>query len=127
MASSSPSAKLPHNISNLSSSTAHHESTLVNSPFETPSSSESSTLSDGKEPERQNMTPSDDSPLNLKDYFSQEIDGAHTSIYLLVSFFTSGLIDSVAFNAWSCFVGMQTGTTDGLYPPRPLLILSLVR
>lgn len=42
-------------------------------------------------------------------YFNQEIASAHASLYLLLSFFTSGLIDSVAFNAWSCFVGMQTG------------------
>jgi Protein of unknown function (DUF1275) len=48
------------------------------------------------------------------DYFNQDIAEAHTSIYLLVSFFTSGLIDSVAFNAWSCFVGMQTGMICGL-------------
>jgi hypothetical protein len=42
-------------------------------------------------------------------YFSEEIDGSHTSFYLLVSFFASGLIDGAAFNAWNCFVGMQTG------------------
>jgi Protein of unknown function (DUF1275) len=47
------------------------------------------------------------------DYLKEEVNGAHTSIFLLVSFFTSGLIDSVAFNAWSCFVGMQTGRTGG--------------
>ena len=26
-------------------------------------------------------------------------------------FFTSGMIDAVAFNSWNCFVGMQTGNT----------------
>ena len=28
---------------------------------------------------------------------------------LLLCFLTSGLIDTVSFNTWSCFVSMQTG------------------
>ena len=31
------------------------------------------------------------------------------SLVVIVCFFVSGLIDSVAFNSWNCFVQMQTG------------------
>lgn len=44
-------------------------------------------------------------------YFDQELRSPYTSLILIVCFFTSGLIDSVAFNVFSCFVGMQTGNT----------------
>jgi uncharacterized membrane protein YoaK (UPF0700 family) len=44
-------------------------------------------------------------------YFNHELRTPFTSIILIICFFTSGLIDSVAFNVFSCFVGMQTGNT----------------
>jgi hypothetical protein len=31
------------------------------------------------------------------------------SVVLVTLFFISGLVDSVAFNSWNCFVNMQTG------------------
>lgn len=73
------------------------------------SSSQSSSLSHGKEGRNGDMIAVPTHPLNSMDHFNDEIAGAHTSIYLLISFFNSGLVDSVVFNSWSCFVGMQTG------------------
>jgi hypothetical protein len=43
-------------------------------------------------------------------YLSQELHPAGMTFILIACFFISGLIDSVAFNTWNCFVGMQTGT-----------------
>jgi hypothetical protein len=43
-------------------------------------------------------------------YFNRELDVAYMSIVIILCFFISGLIDSVAFNSWNCFVDMQTGT-----------------
>jgi Protein of unknown function (DUF1275) len=94
------------------------EPTLVTNPFDSPSHSESSSVINGKEGHNYNhnyhqthgtTTYASRFSSSFMAYFNQEIAEAHTSIYLLISFFTSGLIDSVAFNAWSCFVGMQTG------------------
>lgn len=44
-------------------------------------------------------------------YLSQELALPFMGLPILICFFTSGLIDSVAFNSWNCFVGMQTGNT----------------
>lgn len=84
-----------------------------NSTKDTPlSASESSSLNNEKQDYTTTVTAAPEptsyhwTPMG---FLNDELDGAHTSIYLLVSFFTSGLIDSVVFNAWSCFVGMQTG------------------
>lgn len=46
-------------------------------------------------------------------YLSHELDEHFMGLVVLICFFTSGLVDSVAFNSWNCFVGMQTGK------PRP--------
>ena len=43
-------------------------------------------------------------------YLSQTVDQRHGDIPLFVCCFTSGLLDSVSFNNWGVFVGMQTGT-----------------
>ncbi|EXJ67295.1 uncharacterized protein A1O5_09308 [Cladophialophora psammophila CBS 110553] len=43
-------------------------------------------------------------------YFLQELDSSYMSVVLVTCFLISGLIDSVAFNTWNCFVNMQTGT-----------------
>ena len=45
-------------------------------------------------------------------FLSQELDASWMGVPLILCFFTSGLIDSVAFNSWNCFVGMQTGKSD---------------
>jgi hypothetical protein len=48
-------------------------------------------------------------------FLSHELDTAWMGAVIVTCFFTSGLIDSVAFNSWNCFVGMQTGQC----PSRP--------
>lgn len=42
-------------------------------------------------------------------YFYQEIDSSWTAVLIIACYFVSGLVDSVAYSVWSCFVGMQTG------------------
>jgi uncharacterized membrane protein YoaK (UPF0700 family) len=44
-------------------------------------------------------------------HWRQDIRLKHSDIILLMCSFLSGLCDSGAFNAWSCFVCMQTGNT----------------
>ncbi|KIW83936.1 hypothetical protein Z517_03182 [Fonsecaea pedrosoi CBS 271.37] len=44
-------------------------------------------------------------------YLSQDLDSSYMSVVLVICFLISGLIDSVAFNTWNCFVNMQTGNT----------------
>lgn len=51
-------------------------------------------------------------------YLGQELDIQGMGLVILICFFTSGLIDSVAFNSWNCFVGMQTGELSSA-PLRP--------
>lgn len=45
----------------------------------------------------------------LTGYSTQELDIAYMGNVIILCFFTSGMIDAVAFNSWNCFVGMQTG------------------
>ncbi|KKY15809.1 hypothetical protein UCRPC4_g06128 [Phaeomoniella chlamydospora] len=40
-----------------------------------------------------------------------QVSKKQTIYILVILFFISGLVDSVAFNSWSCFVSMQTGNT----------------
>ena len=47
----------------------------------------------------------------LLKHWRQDIRIKHSDIILLMCSFLSGLCDSGAFNAWSCFVCMQTGTS----------------
>ena len=49
-------------------------------------------------------------------FFYHELDSAWMGAVIITCFFTSGLIDSVAFNSWNCFVGMQTGESHPLLP-----------
>lgn len=61
------------------------------------------------------------SPLNLKSNAEQsfskrmrlrmvsEVDPHRTHLILICLFFVTGLVDSAAYNIWSCFVSMQTG------------------
>ncbi|KIW10619.1 hypothetical protein PV08_11583 [Exophiala spinifera] len=44
-------------------------------------------------------------------YSYHELDATYMSFVIIVCFFISGLVDSVAFNSWNCFVNMQTGNT----------------
>jgi hypothetical protein len=39
----------------------------------------------------------------------QDVDLRHVDIPVVASCFTTGLTDSVTFNAWGAFVSMQTG------------------
>ncbi|OTB01059.1 hypothetical protein M426DRAFT_225329 [Hypoxylon sp. CI-4A] len=47
----------------------------------------------------------------LSTYLKQGISRRHSDVILLICSFISGSCDSGAFNAWSCFVSMQTGNT----------------
>ena len=42
-------------------------------------------------------------------FLSHELDSSWMGLVIVICFFTSGIIDSVAFNTWNCFVAMQTG------------------
>lgn len=44
-------------------------------------------------------------------YFKSEIAIEHADIPIMACCLVSGLCDSSAYNAWSCFVSMQTGNT----------------
>lgn len=50
-------------------------------------------------------------------YTNDELDMAWMGGVVTTCFFTSGLIDAVAFNSWNCFVGMQTGMCRKGYLP----------
>ncbi|KAI4276638.1 MAG: hypothetical protein L6R35_006203, partial [Caloplaca aegaea] len=45
----------------------------------------------------------------LKRYLSSNISSRKTEYVLLLCWFTTGLLDSTIFNAYSTFVSMQTG------------------
>lgn len=47
----------------------------------------------------------------------QNLDPTHADLVCLLLCFLTGLCDSSAYNAWSCFLGMQTGTTPPSSPP----------
>ncbi|KAE8443964.1 hypothetical protein EG329_001188 [Mollisiaceae sp. DMI_Dod_QoI] len=44
-------------------------------------------------------------------YLNREIDLQHADIPIIACCLVSGLCDSSSYNAWSCFVSMQTGNT----------------
>ncbi|KAF2844309.1 hypothetical protein T440DRAFT_512271 [Plenodomus tracheiphilus IPT5] len=50
-------------------------------------------------------------PYQRKEHYLAEIDTKWADLLLLACFFCSGLIDSMAFNMYGCFVSMQTGNT----------------
>lgn len=43
--------------------------------------------------------------------WKQNVDPTHADLICLLLCFLTGLCDSSAYNAWSCFLGMQTGNT----------------
>ena len=47
--------------------------------------------------------------LRLKLRMKSEVDPQKTYLVLICLFFVTGLVDSAAYNIWSCFVSMQTG------------------
>jgi len=64
------------------------------------------------------MTPETDFPRStlpwstrLRSRFTSDIDTKWGDVILLGCFLLTGMVDSVAFNTYSCFVGMQTGNT----------------
>ncbi|EXJ86660.1 hypothetical protein A1O3_03613 [Capronia epimyces CBS 606.96] len=88
--------------------------TLTNPPHSTPTASRDTSVERQKlarqaRPNQLNML----SKLrgSVHNYLSQELDGSYMSVVIILCFFISGLIDSVAFNSWNCFVDMQTGNT----------------
>ncbi|KAH8897304.1 hypothetical protein GQ53DRAFT_887603 [Thozetella sp. PMI_491] len=52
-------------------------------------------------------------PVRLLQYLGQDVCRRHSELVLLICSFISGLCDSGSFNAWSCFVSMQTGRLPG--------------
>ncbi|KAE8350675.1 hypothetical protein BDV28DRAFT_159397 [Aspergillus coremiiformis] len=44
-------------------------------------------------------------------WWTQSVDVKYTDLICLLLCFTTGLCDSSAYNAWSCFLAMQTGNT----------------
>lgn len=43
--------------------------------------------------------------------WKQTLSPTHADLVCLLLTFLTGLCDSSAYNAWSCFLGMQTGTS----------------
>jgi hypothetical protein len=55
--------------------------------------------------------------------WKQNVDPTHADLICLLLCFLTGLCDSSAYNAWSCFLGMQTGMSHGLRRNLPRTIL----
>ncbi|KAF3907041.1 hypothetical protein AA313_de0204691 [Arthrobotrys entomopaga] len=47
----------------------------------------------------------------LRVYHTTQVDKRWSSLPVLATSYVSGLTDSAAYNAWSCFISMQTGNT----------------
>lgn len=45
----------------------------------------------------------------ISGYSNDELETSWMGAVIVACFFSSGMIDAVAFNSWNCFVGMQTG------------------
>ena len=58
--------------------------------------------------------------VRLRSRFTSDIDTAWADTILLGCFFVAGIVDSVAFNTYSCFVSMQTG--ESLSYPEVLVV-----
>ncbi|KEF60981.1 uncharacterized protein A1O9_02545 [Exophiala aquamarina CBS 119918] len=92
--------------------------TLTNSTLPTPQSSRDSSRERRKRSRsRSSMTVRIDLSGTLsmrvrtQSYLYDDFDCSYMSLIIIICFFISGLIDSVAFNSWNCFVQMQTGNT----------------
>ncbi|KAK5064993.1 hypothetical protein LTR84_000828 [Exophiala bonariae] len=87
--------------------------TLTNSTFPTPQQSRDPSVERQKR-RRPTMGGHLKSPsvvVKSQRYLYQDLDTSYMGLVVIVCFFISGLIDSVAFNSWNCFVQMQTGNT----------------
>ncbi|KAL2069262.1 hypothetical protein VTL71DRAFT_15600 [Oculimacula yallundae] len=65
----------------------------------------------GELPSPSNGSTNKQTKSNWRSYLSSEIAIAHADIPIIACCLVSGLCDSSAYNAWSCFVSMQTGNT----------------
>lgn len=52
--------------------------------------------------------------------WKQSIDPTNADLVCLLLCFVTGLCDSSAYNAWSCFLGMQTGMSQMVLRNREL-------
>lgn len=52
--------------------------------------------------------------VRLKLRMKSEVEPQNTYLFLIGLFFVTGLVDSAAYNIWSCFVSMQTGMNQSL-------------
>ena len=48
-------------------------------------------------------------PTRFKLRMKADVEPKRTHLILICLFFVTGLVDSAAYNIWSCFVSMQTG------------------
>jgi len=55
--------------------------------------------------------------------WKQNVDTTHADWICLLLCFLTGLCDSSAYNAWSCFLGMQTGMSHGLRRNTSLVLI----
>ncbi|KAF2716520.1 hypothetical protein K431DRAFT_278792 [Polychaeton citri CBS 116435] len=49
--------------------------------------------------------------LTIRNHLAADVNVKYADIVLIIMFFVSGLVDSGAYNAYECFVSMQTGNT----------------
>src|SRR6266498_5165392 len=70
-------------------------------------------LSDPHQPEKATNTPTRPGKLmRLRRHIAVDVDTRWADVVMITCCFISGLIDSVSFNTWGCFVSMQTGMLD---------------
>jgi len=60
-------------------------------------------------PESELPTPSMPLSKRLQSRMTSEVDPKWADAILLGCFFVAGIVDSVAYNKYTCFVSMQTG------------------
>lgn len=59
--------------------------------------------------------------------WKEELNPTHADLVCLLLCFLTGLCDSSAYNAWSCFLGMQTGMIHRAHDPQEhILTLNLM-
>lgn len=95
-----------------------HNSTLNNTPSITPQRSRAPSKERRQTDETVSLDLSKTATMVEKPvgYLDQELDAKWMGGVIIACFFTSGMIDAVAFNSWNCFVGMQTGQLFNIFP-----------
>jgi len=48
-------------------------------------------------------------PSAIAQWFKETLDTNHADLVLIICSLITGLSDGSAYNAWSCFISMQTG------------------